>query len=272
MSTITTDAGQVVGYTDHGGDGPTLAFLHAFMMNREQFAKQVEAFGADYRVITIDERGHGESKTEKDYDFWEVARDVIAVLERLDVDQATIVGTSMGGFAALRVALLRPDLVARLVLVGTSAAAEGEEGTQALCGIAQTWSQVGPAPSLLDGMTQAVLGGVPIDDKWKQFWATFDSPNVTRNVKAMVTRDDLMSRLGELMSRLGELTMPALVIHGSADSAFPAAHAGEVANALPGSGEAQIIDGAPHFVSISHPDAVDALLRPFLTTELASQN
>jgi pimeloyl-ACP methyl ester carboxylesterase len=265
MSTITTDAGQVVGYTDHGGDGPSLAFLHAFMMNREQFAKQVEAFGADHRVITIDERGHGESKTEKDYDFWDVARDVIAVLEHLDVNQATLVGTSMGGFAALRVALLRPDLVARLVLVGTSAAAESEEGTPALRGIAQTWSQVGPAPELLDGMSQAVLGGVPIDDKWKQFWATFDSPNVTRNVEAMVTRDDLMSRLGEL-------TMPALVIHGSADNAFPAAHAAEIASALPGSGEAQIIDGAPHFVSISHPDAVEALLRPFLATELAGQN
>jgi pimeloyl-ACP methyl ester carboxylesterase len=265
MSTITTDAGQVVGYTDHGGDGPPLVFLHAFMMNREQFDKQVESFGADYRVITIDERGHGESKTEKDYDFWDVARDVIAVLEHLDVNQATLVGTSMGGFAALRVALLRPDLVARLVLVGTSAAAESEEGTQALRGISETWSTVGPAPALLDGMSQAVMSGGSIGDKWKQFWATFDAPDVTRNVEAMVTRDDLMGRLGEL-------TMPALVIHGSADGAFPAAHAREVASALPGSGEAQIIEGAPHFLVISHPDAVDALLRPFLATDLAGQN
>ena len=71
---------------DHGGDGPALVFLHAFMMNREQFAKQVGSFGADYRVITIDERGHGESKTEKDFDFWDLARDVIAVLEHLDVN------------------------------------------------------------------------------------------------------------------------------------------------------------------------------------------
>jgi pimeloyl-ACP methyl ester carboxylesterase len=265
MSTITTDAGQVVGYTDHGGDGSPLAFLHAFMMNREQFAKQVESFGADYRVITIDGRGHGESKTEKDYDFWDVARDVIAVLEHLDVNQVTLVGTSMGGFAALRVALLRPDLVTRLVLVSTSAAAESEEGTQALRGISETWNQVGPAPELLDNMSQAVMSGGEIGDKWKQFWATFDAPDVTRNVEAMVTRDDLMGRLGEL-------TMPALVIHGSADGAFPAAHAREVASALPGSGEAQIIDGAPHFLVISHPDAVNALLRPFLATELAGQN
>jgi pimeloyl-ACP methyl ester carboxylesterase len=155
--------------------------------------------------------------------------------------------------------------VARLVLIGTSAAAESEEGTQALRGISETWSQVGPAPELLDGMSQAVMSGGSIGDKWKQFWATFDAPDVTRNVEAMVTRDDLMGRLGEL-------TMPALVIHGSADGAFPAAHAREVANALPGSGEAQIIDGAPHFLVISHPDAVDALLRPFLATELAGQN
>jgi len=156
-------------------------------------------------VVLFDNAGVAASSGETPSSFQEMGTNAIAFIRALGLTQVDVLGFSIGGMVSQEIALQAPYLVRRLVLVGTSAAAESEEGTRALRGISETWSQVGPAPELLDGMSQAVMSGGSIGDKWKQFWATFDAPDVTRNVEAMVTRDDLMSRLGEL-------TMPALVM------------------------------------------------------------
>src|SRR4051812_7753872 len=121
--------GQRLHYLDSaGGDSRSAAavvvFCHSFGMDATMFEPQLKVFADDYRCITWDERAHGSSRTDRPFDFWDSARDVLALLDALQVDRAALVGTSQGGFLTLRAAMLAPQRVAAVAVLGSSAAAE----------------------------------------------------------------------------------------------------------------------------------------------------
>jgi pimeloyl-ACP methyl ester carboxylesterase len=127
---MTTSGGQLVSHVDHGGDGPAVVLPHSFLMDATTWAPQVAVFGQDYRLIAIDERGHGETPADGPFDHWDVARGALAVLDHLGIGSAAVVGTSQGGFIALRMALPAPDRVTALAVLGTSGEAEDEQLTE----------------------------------------------------------------------------------------------------------------------------------------------
>ena len=67
-----------------------------------------------------------------------------------------------------------------------------------------------------------------------------------------------------MLDRLGEIEVPALVLHGAADRAYPVARAEQIVAALPAAGPLVVIDGGAHFLSLTHADAVNPHLREFL--------
>jgi len=78
-------------------------------MDHDMFAPQVDALRDDYRVITWDERGHGQTPVDGPFDYWDSARDALALLTHLGVEEAVLAGMSQGGFLSLRAALLSPS-------------------------------------------------------------------------------------------------------------------------------------------------------------------
>src|SRR5260370_51531 len=115
---------QTLHFEDTGGAGPAVLFCHSFTMNGAMFSPQLTAFAGRYRCITWDQRGHGQSPASGPFTLWDSARDALALLDRLEIDRAIFVGTSQGGFVSLRAALLAPDRVRGLAVMGTSAATE----------------------------------------------------------------------------------------------------------------------------------------------------
>src|SRR5436309_113068 len=142
--------GQGLHYVDHGGDGPPVVLLHSFLMDVDMFAPQVAALGDSFRLIALDERGFGGTPADAPFTYWDIARDVLGLLDQLGIERAAIVGTSQGGFIALRVALLEPARVSALVLMGTSAAAEDPQVAATYRQLAATWKEQGPVEPLLD--------------------------------------------------------------------------------------------------------------------------
>jgi pimeloyl-ACP methyl ester carboxylesterase len=263
VSTVTTESGQVVGYTDHGGSGPAMVMLHGFMMTGEMFAPQVEAFGGSFRCVTVDLRGHGESVAAGEFDFWDEARDVLAVLDALGVARAVLVGTSQGGFVALRVALLAPERVLALVLTGTSAEVEDAPAAATYREVNKNWRALGPIDPLIDSISDVCLGDYPGAEEWKARWREMDPVAGESVTETLVARD-------AVLSRLGELTMPALVMHGAADAAYPVDKGKAIAAALPGAGEAVIVPGGAHYLSLTSAEAVNASMRKFLAANVAA--
>ncbi|RYF59368.1 MAG: alpha/beta hydrolase [Comamonadaceae bacterium] len=255
MTTVTTTSGQAVDFIDHGGDGPALVLLHSFLMDGSMFSPQVTTFGSTYRCITIDERGHGNTPLAGDFSFWDVARDVVTVLDYLGIDTASLVGTSQGGFVALRVALLAPERVRSVVAVGTSASSEEPAVAATYRQIADTWAKQGPVEPLLDTVAHLCLGEADATD-WKAKWRGISGEHLAAILKPLVGRDDIVGRLGEIHA-------PVLVLHGDADAAYPPEKAEQIVEHLPNARLTIVPEGA-HFLSLTHPNPVNASLVTFL--------
>lgn len=257
-STVTVNGGQRLHYVDHGGTGPTVVLLHSFLMDGDMFAPQVAALGDEFRLITVDERGHGGTPAEAPFDFWDVADDVLALLDRLEVARTAVIGTSQGGFVALRLALAAPDRVSALAVLGTSAAAEDAEIAANYRQLGQAWVDNGPADQLLDAVATVCLGDAD-PEAWKAKWRTVTGDRFDRILHALVSRDGLLCKLAAIRC-------PVLVLHGSADRAYPVCRAAEIVEAVPRAEPLVVVDGGAHFLSLTDAEAVAPHLRAFLTS------
>lgn len=97
-------------------DAPPMVLLHALGDSRADWAPVLARFAARYRVYAVDLRGHGDSDRPGGYTFGALCADVVGLLDALGLTDVVLVGHSMGGVVTYRVAVARPDLVARIVI------------------------------------------------------------------------------------------------------------------------------------------------------------
>jgi pimeloyl-ACP methyl ester carboxylesterase len=243
---------QLVSYVDHGGSGSAVLLLHSYLMDADMFAPQVESLGGTHRLIAMDERGHGGTPADRPFTYWDVARDALGLLDELGVARCAVVGTSQGGFIGLRMALLAPDRVAALALLGTSGAAEDPEVAAGYRQAAAAW----PTQELLD-LNAAICLGEYDATEWQAKWRRLSGDHLDRVLTPLVERDSVLDRASEIVC-------PALVLHGSADAAYSVDRAHELAEALPNAEPPVIIEGGAHFLSLTDADVVDPHLLAFL--------
>lgn len=102
------------------GSGEPLLFIHGIYSSKRQWDQQVAYFKNDYRVITCDLRGHGQSSaTDDPYSVALFASDLIALMDELEIKQVLCVGHSFGGLVAQELALSYPERVRGIVLAET---------------------------------------------------------------------------------------------------------------------------------------------------------
>src|SRR2546421_8047375 len=135
---------QRIFYQDSGGSGPVVVFSHGFLMDHEMFAPQVAALSHEFRCITWDERGFGQTEAHGPFTYWDSGRDCVALLDHLGLDGAVLVGMSQGGFLSMRAALSHPDRVKGLALIDTQAGVEAEAARPAYDAMDQQWGTQGP--------------------------------------------------------------------------------------------------------------------------------
>ena len=108
MSNVARVRGIELAYTDEGR-GPVVLMLHGFPFDRSMWRGQVEKLSEDFRVIAPDFRGHGETPpTREPSTMEELAEDLAALLDELNVPRAVVCGLSMGGYVALRFVAWHP--------------------------------------------------------------------------------------------------------------------------------------------------------------------
>lgn len=98
------------------GDGPALVLLHGLFGMAANLGVVQRRLAATHRVIAFDLRNHGASPHDPAMGYLDMAGDVLESLDALGVEQAALLGHSMGGKVAMRAALLRPDRVTRLIV------------------------------------------------------------------------------------------------------------------------------------------------------------
>ncbi len=99
------------------GDGPPIVILHGLFGSSQNWASVARRLGATHRVIAADLRNHGASPHHQRMDYPAMAEDVALLIEERAGGRASVLGHSMGGKVAMTLALTRPALVERLVVV-----------------------------------------------------------------------------------------------------------------------------------------------------------
>ncbi|MEM3587473.1 MAG: alpha/beta hydrolase, partial [Candidatus Jordarchaeaceae archaeon] len=105
---------------EEAGSGETIVFVHGLWVDRRCWLHQKKHFSKNFKVVTYDLRGHGESdKPSKQYSVWTHGEDLYALIKHLELKQVNVVGHSMGGMVACVLAVRHPEVVKRLVLADT---------------------------------------------------------------------------------------------------------------------------------------------------------
>jgi 3-oxoadipate enol-lactonase len=244
---------------DINGEGPPLLLISGLGFGRWGFFKQVPAFSRHFRTITFDVRG--ERRLEKGVS--DLVEDVVALLDHLGVKRAHVLGTSLGGFVAQELALMRPDLVDRLVLVCTSYGGRGPESMspRALADMLG-WGSFSLEDAVRRGLETATSEAYRAEheDEFEQIvnWRVADSPSDAAYYE--------QARAGagfDLSRDVGHITSPTLVIHGADDRYVPVANAAALAGAIPDA-KLRVLDNAGHLVFIERFAEVNREVVSFL--------
>lgn len=250
--------GQKIDYRDSGGSGPAVVLSHGFLMDQTMFDAQVGVLAPKYRVITWDERGHGDTEYDGEpFTYWDSARDCLGLMDHLGVSRAVLGGMSQGGFLSLRAALTSPERVTALVLIDTAADNETPEMLAGYRQMVDTWLSVGPVDDLVNIIASIIIGDSKENLKWIAKWKARPKESLLHPAGCLLERDDITSRLGEI-------TCPALILHGSVDTAISMDRAEALRAGLKNAEPVIVIEGAPHASNLTHPHLVNPPLQEFL--------
>lgn len=250
--------GITLAYNDQG-TGLPIVFLHAFPLNRTMWAEQVKALSSQFRAITIDLRGHGESDAPLwHYTLDQAADDVIELLDHLSIRQAVFVGLSMGGYVLFALYRKYADRVQGLVLADTRAQADTAEGKEARFQMAQIAYKNGPS-AIADIMLPKLLSPATIQTR----------PELVRRVRTMIEGTQVSGIAGDLMALaerpdsialLNQITCPTQIVVGEQDLATPPSDAKLMADRIPDA-RLTIIPGAAHLSNMEQPGLFNETIR-----------
>jgi pimeloyl-ACP methyl ester carboxylesterase len=112
--------GVSIAYEVRGEGEPALVFIHGWCCDRSYWIKQLPHFAQKYKVVAIDLAGHGESGLDrKEWTMGAFGEDVVAVVDKLNLEQVVLIGHSMGGFVILEAGRKTPQRVLGIVGVDT---------------------------------------------------------------------------------------------------------------------------------------------------------
>lgn len=249
--------GAKLTYDDEGprdSDALPLVFIHGWTANRHRWDHQMTHFAERRRVIRLDLRGHGDSTGAGVRTVAELAKDVVALLDHLEVRRAVLVGHSMGGMIAQTITLDHPERVERLVLVGSISRMTYSRGRGLLMGA----STLVPFKLFVaTNIKRAFAPGHPRDEVRAYIKSSGDTP---RGV--VMTLYGAM-RAFDVLDRVGEIRVPTLLIHGIHDIQLPVAQMLRMAKAYPDA-VVRIID-AGHELPVEKPAELTTALDRFVT-------
>ena len=265
VQTLEVETGAFRVADDGPKDAPALVLSNSLGTTLEMWDAQAQALSQDFRVIRYDTRGHGGSVVSAGpYDLDELTRDVLLILDALEIQRAAFCGISMGGITGLSLALKAPERITHLV-VANSAAKIGE---------AQAWHERA-ATIRADGQQALSQLAASAPQRWFTPDFVAANPDVVQRAQAWVASAApegyaaCCEALAEadLRADIHRIAAPTLLIAGDADPVTTVAHAQAMQAAIAAS---QLLTlPASHLSNLEAPDAFTAAVRNLLTGKLA---
>lgn len=257
-------------YVGGPADGEAVVMLHGYSADRDVWPRFARHLVNDYRVIIPDLAGHGSTgfKPEWNYSTPAQAARVVALLDRLGIRKAHVVGNSMGGFTAAQFAVAYPERTLSVALIDPA-------GVKS------------PVPSDMDKLLAKGRNPFEVQSRadFDTFYAmTMAQPPFLPGFVLAAMAENYQSRRVELAriftdfhhkylldDRLGEIRAPALLLWGREDRLLHVSSAAVWAAGLPNE-QVVLMDGIGHMPMVERPAETAALYRQFLANLMPQGN
>jgi non-heme chloroperoxidase len=274
MSTITTKDGTTIYYKDWGS-GPVITFSHGWPLNADAWDGQLLFLAQKgYRVIAHDRRGHGRSgQPSSGNDMNTYADDLATLFETLDLREVTMVGHSTGGGEVARyIGRHGTRRVARAVLIGAVPPVQVKSAS----------NPEGTPPEVFDGLRSALA-----NDR-AQFYKEFAIPFFGANRPGAKVSQGTLDQFWRLSMQAGlknvyecveafsetdftedlkKFDIPTLLMHGEDDQIVPINISARKSQRIIKNVETIYYPGAPHGLTVTHQDQINADLLAFCTQQ-----
>jgi pimeloyl-ACP methyl ester carboxylesterase len=223
------------------GHGSPVVVLHGGLANSDYLGSQVQALAARHRVIVVDSRGHGRStRDDQPFGYDLMTDDVVALLDRLKIQKANIVGWSDGAIIGLDMAMRHPARVGRIFAFGANTQTSGlKEGFDKnpvfaayMARARQEYARLSPTPDQYDAFQEQ------IGKMWE------NQPNWTD-------------------AQLRTIRSPVLVVDGDHDEGIRREHTEYIARTIPGA-RLLILPNLSHFAFLQDPVLFNTEMLDFL--------
>lgn len=239
-------------YYEEYGQGIPAIFLHGFPFDHSIWEPLIPLLQKEARMILPDLRGFGRSPVEGDsYTMRLQAEDVAALMDRLEIEQAVLVGHSMGGYVTLAFAQAYPDRLLGLGLVATQAGADSPERRQSRLKTAEAVTHKG-AKVVASDMANALTSQKALLEPIHALIMKAQPAGIVGALKGMAERHDMTGELSHIC-------VPAVVIAGASDQLVSRDRVETMAQMLP-KGWLVEIPNAGHMLMMEDPQAVAAHL------------
>ncbi len=244
-------------YYEIHGTGKPLILLHGGLGSFEMFTALAPALAQNHQVIGVDLYGHGRTAlTNRPFSFEHLADDIAGLIQHLGLEQADLLGYSLGGAVALQTAIRHPERINRLVVISTP------------------FKRTGWHPEMQIGMASIApefFLGTPIHDAYMRV-----APKPEDFSRFVATMKEGMSQDYDWTELVSAMRIPTLIIAGDSDG-LPPSHAVAFFKLLGGglrdagwngehliASQLAILPGATHYNIVFRADLLLPVLSPFL--------
>lgn len=263
-STLATIGRYQINFVDTG-QGPAVVLIHGLAGDYGAWQAQIDLLSSNYRVIAFDNRGAGRStQTDEPVSTADLAKDTLDLMDHLNIQQAHVVGRSMGGAIAQHMALMAPERITSLALCASFAR--------------------------LDPLGRRVLLNMREALEWRMNWADHARHSVQNFVSARFfnehpekiaaierliggetrlpacyVRQNEACQLHDTISNLHKIRQRTLVMGGDCDPICSMTATRALVDGLP-NGHVEIFADASHFFLMEQPEKFNRLLTEWLAS------
>ena len=244
-------------------DDPPVILSCSLGTDRSMWDPQTPALAGSHLVVRYDLRGHGQSPAPPGpYAISDLGEDLLALMDRLEIERASLCGVSIGAMTSIWAAANAPERVHRLVLCCTSARF-GPEAAEVYQARAQTVRE-----HTVDAVADGAL------ERWFTPGFREAQPELMAQIRKGLTDTSSEGYAGccealaalDLYPALGSILAPTLVIAGAEDPATPPDHGRAIADGIAGA-RFELIEGAAHLANIEKAELVTPLIAGFIDAE-----
>ena len=254
--------GQDIYYVEQG-EGVPVILIHGLAGDHTAWNPQMEALGKAYRIVALDNRGAGKS-TQRDepVSTEDMAHDVLALMDHLHIDQAQIVGRSMGGAIAQHMALFAPERVQSLALCASFAKLD-PLGSRVLNNMREVLEWTGSWAAHARHSVQNFVGPNYFNNYPERISSVETLIGSDTRLQACYVQQNHACHQHDTLARLPKIGCPTLVMAGACDPICSLTAAQWLVDGIPNS-RLEVFDDCSHFFLVEQAARFNATLGDWL--------